>query len=718
MKRKRILAAVLVCVLLSGQAVCAQESTDDGIDIVESESTYEGELYSGGIWEPGLIELTPSELPEDNTGDVELQSEQYNNEAELFFLLEQKVKEAVLSGKTELNITGLHIPINTYQVAYLGCFSPYFSNGIELQFYYSGEYYVKLDISNTMSTAETENYFYDVDRKVEQILAQINEDMPEETKALIIHDYLVSRFEYDNENFENDTLPADSFRSGGLIMNEIGVCQAYAYAYKYIMNRLGIECHVASSSSMGHGWNIIKIDGAYYQTDCTWDDPVGDRFGMAQHKNFLVSDEVIQSEGHYGWTLQSMVGDIACTSTRYDNAYWREATSPVIMFDGYAYYVKEKDIYKRNLAAQEETVLKNLGRWGVWDSPGYGYKTAFSGLFLHEGWLYYNTASEIRKISLQTNEDTMVYQPDTSSGYIYGCRKHDGVLQYSLAKVPGETESVLAAPVDVRTYPTAIVTEISSVELEVNDTMYLLYSMLPQSSTAQVTWNSDNPGVISVNNRGKITARSAGYATVTVSTDNGKSASVGVTVYNPLPFTDVAKFQWYYDSIAWAYRNQIMTGLNQTKFAPGQSVARAQFAVILYRMNGEPDVEYTKKFPDVAKGIWYADAVLWASDMGIVTGYSNTGKFGPADSITREQMAVMMYRYAIRRGYDVSKKADFGKFSDSSRVSKFAEDAMQWAVGMGIIAGKDNGTKLDPQGNASRAECATIIMRFVEKYGQ
>ena len=161
-----------------------------------------------------------------------------------------------------------------------------------------------------------------------------------------------------------------------------------------------------------------------------------------------------------------------------------------------------------------------------------------------------------------------------------------------------------------------------------------------------------------------------------------------------------------------------MTGLNQTKFAPGQSVARAQFAVILYRMNGEPDVEYTKKLPDVEKGIWYADAVLWASDLGIVTGYSNTGKFGPADSITREQMAVMMYRYAIRRGYDVSKKADFGKFSDSFRVSKFAEDAMQWAVGMGIIAGKDNGTKLDPQGNASRAECATIIMRFVEKYGQ
>lgn len=718
MKGKRILAVVLVCALLCGQAVCAQESGDGGRNILESESTYEGTVYSGGIWEPALIELAESELPEDNSGDVELQSEQYNNEAELYFLLEQKVKEAVLSRKTELDIRGLHIPIDYFRIAYLGCFSPYFSNGIDLQFYYSAGYYVKLDISNMMSPAETENYFYDVDRKVEQILAQVNDDMSEETKALVIHDYFASQFEYDNENFVNDTLPADSFRSGGLIMNRIGVCQAYAYAYKYIMNRLGIECHVVSSSAMVHGWNIIKIDGAYYQVDCTWDDPVGDRFGLAAHKNFLVSDEVIQSEGHYDWTLMSVVGDIACTSKKYDNAYWREATSPVVLSGGNAYYVKETGIYKKNLATQEETVLKDLGWWSVWDLPGYGYPAAYSGLFLHEGWLYYNTDSEIRKISLQTNEDTTVYQPDTSAGYIYGCRIQDGVLQYSLAKEPGETEAVLAASEDVRTYPTGIVTEISSVELEVNDTMYLMYSLLPGNATARVTWNSDNPGVVSVSDRGKITAKSAGHATVTVSTDNGKTASVSVTVYNRLPFTDVAKSQWYYNPVAWAYRNQIMTGLNPTKFAPGQSVARAQFAVILHRMNGEPAVEYTKKFPDVEKGIWYAAAVLWASDMGIVTGYSNTGKFGPADSINREQMAVMMYRYAIRKGYDVSKKADFSKFKDSSRVSGFAKDAMQWAVGTGIITGKDNGTKLDPQGNASRAECATIIMRFVEKYGR
>lgn len=110
--------------------------------------------------------------------------------------------------------------------------------------------------------------------------------------------------------------------------------------------------------------------------------------------------------------------------------------------------------------------------------------------------------------------------------------------------------------------------------------------------------------------------------------------------------------------------------------------------------------------------------VTTAPDTKVVTGYSDTGKFGPADKINREQMAVMMYRYANYKKYDTSQKADFSKFVDAAKVSAFAEEAMQWAVGNGIITGKDNGIRLDPQGNATRAECAAIIQRFIEKYGK
>ncbi len=182
-----------------------------------------------------------------------------------------------------------------------------------------------------------------------------------------------------------------------------------------------------------------------------------------------------------------------------------------------------------------------------------------------------------------------------------------------------------------------------------------------------------------------------------------------------MKFKDVSQNDWFYSSVMYVNKNGLMTGLNETEFGPVQSLARAQFAMILYRMNGSPAVDYTNKFKDVSSGIWYTDPIMWASNKGVVTGYSN-GNFGPGDNINREQMAVMMYRYAKNQGYDVSASVELGNYMDGANVSGFAKQAMQWCVAEGIITGKYNGTQLDPQGNAIRAECATIIRRFVEKY--
>ena len=182
-----------------------------------------------------------------------------------------------------------------------------------------------------------------------------------------------------------------------------------------------------------------------------------------------------------------------------------------------------------------------------------------------------------------------------------------------------------------------------------------------------------------------------------------------------MKFKDVSSNDWFYSSVMYVNKYGLMTGLNETEFGPVQSLARAQFAMILYRMNGSPAVNYTNKFKDVSAGIWYTDPIMWASNKGVVTGYSN-GNFGPGDNINREQMAVMMYRYAKTQGYDVSASVELGNYKDGANVSGFAKQAMQWCVAEGIITGKYNGTQLDPQGNAIRAECATIIRRFVEKY--
>lgn len=182
------------------------------------------------------------------------------------------------------------------------------------------------------------------------------------------------------------------------------------------------------------------------------------------------------------------------------------------------------------------------------------------------------------------------------------------------------------------------------------------------------------------------------------------------------PFKDVRYSDWYGETVMKAYYSDVMTGLDELCFAPDDTLVRAQFSVILHRLAGEPYVKYTSKFPDVKNRLWYTTAIMWASKQKIVTGYLDSGLFKPGDNITREQMALMLYRYADYKEYDVSKRADFSGYADASSVSSFANEAMQWAVGNGIISGKNEGTILDPLGNATRAECATIVMRFIALY--
>ncbi len=197
---------------------------------------------------------------------------------------------------------------------------------------------------------------------------------------------------------------------------------------------------------------------------------------------------------------------------------------------------------------------------------------------------------------------------------------------------------------------------------------------------------------------------------------NGNNTQCALCGASVLPFMDVYSDGWYFNYVKNVYHGGYMTGLNETAFGPSDTLVRAQFAVILHRMAGGAAAGYSGKFSDVPDGQWYTTAIMWASNQKVVTGYAN-GKFGVADNINREQMAVMMYRYADTVGLDVSEKADFKNYGDASSVSEYAKEAMRWAVGTGIITGKDNGTKLDPLGNANRAECATIITRFLAYYG-
>ncbi len=189
-----------------------------------------------------------------------------------------------------------------------------------------------------------------------------------------------------------------------------------------------------------------------------------------------------------------------------------------------------------------------------------------------------------------------------------------------------------------------------------------------------------------------------------------------IKLYISPSYSDVPETNWEHDVVSMISAEGIMTGLREGVFGPADPLARAQFATIIYRLEGSQPVEYTPVFPDVEDGQWFTKAVLWANTSGVVTGYTNTGCFGPSDNITREQMAVMMYRYAKLKGFDTTKKAELSKFEDAASVNDYAKEAMQWCVAEGIISGKDNGVRLDPLGNAARAECAAIVTRFIGKY--
>ena len=184
-----------------------------------------------------------------------------------------------------------------------------------------------------------------------------------------------------------------------------------------------------------------------------------------------------------------------------------------------------------------------------------------------------------------------------------------------------------------------------------------------------------------------------------------------------LPFTDVKTGDWFYEAVQYVYDKGMMTGVSADRFAPASTTTRGMIVTILYRLENEPAVSGELPFTDVEAGAWYADAVAWAAANDIVNGTSAT-TFAPNSPITREQMATMLYRFAQYKGMDaVTLQENLTGYPDGGQVSDYAIPAMNWAVGQGLIAGMENGT-LVPQGSATRAQVATILMRFCENVMQ
>ena len=241
----------------------------------------------------------------------------------------------------------------------------------------------------------------------------------------------------------------------------------------------------------------------------------------------------------------------------------------------------------------------------------------------------------------------------------------------------GDTVTITVRPDDGYVLDTLTVTNASGKEVEltkVNDTRYTF--VMPNSKvTVKATFVAEEP--------------------------------------SGMPFTDVASGAWYYDAVSFVYKRGLMAGTGDNLFSPNVTTSRGMIVTILYRLDGSPSAS-SAGFTDVASGQWYTDAVNWAAANDIVAGYGN-GLFGPNDTVTREQMAVILYRYAQYKGYDTSASNSLNGYTDVGGVSSWALTAMQWANAEGLINGT-SGTTLSPTSGATRAEVAQILMRFCENF--
>ena len=176
-----------------------------------------------------------------------------------------------------------------------------------------------------------------------------------------------------------------------------------------------------------------------------------------------------------------------------------------------------------------------------------------------------------------------------------------------------------------------------------------------------------------------------------------------------LPFTDVAQGAWYYDDVAFVYRNQLFNGDSPTRFAPDDRMQRCMMTTVLHRLAGKPAVGYSTLFRDIPDGQWYTQGTIWAGTLGVVSGVE-PGRFDPFANVTRQEIAAILHRYAEKMGYDVSASASLAGFRDGGTVASWGTRAMSWAVGAGILNGSSGA--LLPNGDATRAEVAAMLHRF------
>jgi len=184
-------------------------------------------------------------------------------------------------------------------------------------------------------------------------------------------------------------------------------------------------------------------------------------------------------------------------------------------------------------------------------------------------------------------------------------------------------------------------------------------------------------------------------------------------VEKELPFVDIKENAFYMNALKYMYTRAYVTGTTKTTFSPNDKLSRAMLVTILWNMEERPKTDGENKFPDVKNGVWYTDAIIWASSNGVVNG-NKDGTFSPNNNITRQEVAIMLANYAKYKGYDITSDKDLSSFKDNNKIASWAIESVRWAVENKVISGAENGTKINPLNNATRGEAITMIKNYID----
>lgn len=493
-----------------------------------------------------------------------------------------------------------------------------------------------------------------VDAAIPGVLASLALDGKSEyQKIKAIHDYVVEHVDYVNDG----TYTCHS--TYGALVEGQAVCQGYASLFGRLCKEAGIPVkYITGYAGAAHAWNIVKKGDYWYNVDTTWDDPVG---GSLRYTYFLKANvDFMDHTRDDQYTTVEFYEKFPMAEFSYDdNITSMEKDNLSVTFQG---------IDGEILSSESEGKPKLLIFFNT--NCGNSYSTIRD--FAQSDWI--------------ATGGVDVYAID--------CEKHtkEEVAQFRDTYCPNSP--IKMAYAEDYSASRAMWAYIDLTNLEGR----ILY-----------------PVIVMIDVDNKVQFCTSGYL----------SAQKVKVSYLPaltkFPFSDVTYHpgNWKYDAVYYVYKNGIMNGISgTTRFDPDSQLNRAMFATVLYRMAGSPEVTYTDRFTDVVDGKYYSSAVLWAYSKGIVNGFSD-GSYGVDTNITREQIAKMLCEYGKKQGYDMSAAASLEDFTDDEQVSGWATEYMQWAVASGMISGKPNGDgsfRLDPKGEATRAECAKMLSMFMQKY--